>query len=499
MRKLLPVLLLSAIGICFASLTSKRDGEVLISNVTLISAERSSPAEGMDVLLRGDRIAAVGRDLKAQDGQVIDGTGMYLAPGLIDSHTHLSDIPGMSFFQAQENPETAQAARQQIPRSYLYHGVTTVIDLNNSAGFINEWNARDIRPTAYFCGGAPVIDGYPMRFIPKPVRYRVVPNFLLDGQKPPEGIEPSRHTPEAVVERIKADGAICVKTHYESGFGGNGDWPVPSKELIKQLVVAAKEQDMPVLLHANSQESVAFGTATGVDAFAHGMWTWNDNSINNLQDEHRQLLDKAMSKGIALQPTIQVLYGERDLHNPDYLDQPALAKVIPPLLLAWYAGEQGQSFRRRVSQLPYVAPMLELGHWHKIDEQAIQRVESALAYWQSKQGRLLFGSDTPSDMTYANPPGLNSRLEINRWQEAGISPATIFKAATLDNAEFFGLDQTLGTVEESKRADLLLMSKNPLESVDAYDSINTVIIGGQVVQRKALSAVPATSHRESNP
>jgi imidazolonepropionase-like amidohydrolase len=48
--------------------------------------------------------------------------------------------------------------------------------------------------------------------------------------------------------------------------------------------------------------------------------------------------------------------------------------------------------------------------------------------------RLLFGTDTPSAPLYTNPPGLNGWMEMHRLIEAGLTPAQVFRAATLTNA-----------------------------------------------------------------
>ena len=105
------------------------------------------------------------------------------------------------------------------------------------------------------------------------------------------------------------------------------------------------------------------------------------------------------------------------------------------------------------------------------------------------QSRSTVGSDTPSDPTYANPPGLNGRLEMDNWITAGVTPLQLFNAATVHNASFFGLDSEIGTIEAGKRADLLLLGENPLDSVAAYDSIEYVIIGGRAIPRSSLSAL----------
>ena len=140
-------------------------------------------------------------------------------------------------------------------------------------------------------------------------------------------------------------------------------------------------------------------------------------------------------------------------------------------------------------EIPIVSQLVEEGRWEQLDVPPITRVSAVLRYFVDNGGTLLFGSDTPSDPTFANPPGLNGRIEMDRWIEAGVSPSQLFRAATLGNAEFFGLADEIGTVEVGKRADLLLLLENPLESVAAYDTIQRVILGGKVIERSSLSAL----------
>jgi len=483
-----------SVGCSVIAPETDRSNELLIKNVSIVSAERAAPTNPVDVLIHDNRIVEIGEALSEEDlenDKIIDATGLFLTPGLIDGHTHLNEIPGMLFEHEQAFPEIARAAHEQFPRSYLYYGFTTVVDLNSNSQAIAEWNERNLRPQAYFCGAAPIIDGYPMSNIPQPIRYQIMPYFLVDNSNSgqiPEGIDPIEHTPEAVVANLRADGAICVKTHYETGFGGSGNLPTPSVGLIQELVAVARSNNMPVLLHANSQSAQRFGIQAGVDAMAHGLWTWDKGAATELNEEIISILDGVIEQGIGWQPTIQVLYGERDLHDPNYLSQPALQDALPQSLIDWYTTEEGQWFRTRMANLPFIASLLEAGRWQQLDTDPIARVTEALSYLAANGGLLLFGSDTPSDATYANPPGLNSRIEMQRWQQAGISASQFFEAATIKNAAFFGLQNELGTVEVGKQADLLLLSENPLESIDAFDSIRTVILDGMVLPRAELSA-----------
>jgi len=468
--------------------------DLLIRNVTVVSVRRDTEPGKTNVLVRGDEIVFIGDPTASRIGDatiILDGTGRFLVPGLIDGHTHLNEVPGMTLEHERLFPEIAAAARSQIPRSYLYHGFTTVVDLNSHPQPIANWNSQTVRPQAYYCGASPVFDGYPMSFMPKPARYRMMPYFLYDESRAedfPEGIDPRRHTPEAVVQRIHSDGGICVKTHFERGFGGRGNLPVPTHDQILTLVEAAHRKGMPVLLHANSEAAQSFGVESGIDAFAHGMWTWNDRTVTTMHTEIENIVDTTIERGISLQPTIQVLYGEQDIHNPEYLDDPRLAHVLPTSLLAWYRTGDGQWWRQRMLEIPIVAQLVEQGLWDELDAPPIARVSNVLRYFATNGGLLLFGSDTPSDPTFANPPGLNGRIEMDRWIAAGVSPLQLFVAATVGNAEFFGLDDEIGTIAEGKRADLLLLSKNPLVDVSAYDTIEYVILGGAVIERSTLSA-----------
>jgi imidazolonepropionase-like amidohydrolase len=69
-----------------------------------------------------------------------------------------------------------------------------------------------------------------------------------------------------------------------------------------------------------------------------------------------------------------------------------------------------------------------------------------------------------------------------------VSLAQIFKAATINNAREFKFDSQIGTIEPGKIANLILLKKSPLESIDAYDSITMVWLHGKPVSRDSLAA-----------
>jgi imidazolonepropionase-like amidohydrolase len=118
----------------------------------------------------------------------------------------------------------------------------------------------------------------------------------------------------------------------------------------------------------------------------------------------------------------------------------------------------------------------------------MDRGKHATAYVIARNGRILFGTDTPSAPTYANPPGLNAWLEMQRLIDAGETPAQIFKSATLTNARALKLDRDIGTVEVGKRANLLLLRHDPMQTIDAYAEIAKVILNGRVLDPRELAA-----------
>src|SRR6202051_3956405 len=141
--------------------------DLQIEHVTIVSPERVSPMRDALVRVHDGRIVAIAKTSGATahsstDTIAVDGAGLFLAPGLIDSHVHLGAIPGMTPEQEAAHPDIARAAREQIPRSFLLYGFTPLIDLISTPQELARWKGHDIVPDAYFCGGAALMDGYAM-------------------------------------------------------------------------------------------------------------------------------------------------------------------------------------------------------------------------------------------------------------------------------------------------------------------------------------------------
>jgi imidazolonepropionase-like amidohydrolase len=457
-----------------------------IVGATVISPERADDGRKLNVLIEGERIAAVAEALPpgaADNATIVDATGSYLIPGLIDSHVHLQTIPGLTPPMESRHSNLVRDYRAQMPRSFLRYGYTTVVDLvPTDRGVLDAFVAAPAHPDLYHCGALPVADGYPSHYAPRPLRNRVFPNFVVEP-KAASGSDAQEHSPRAAVERVKQQGAICIKTFFERGFGRDHDLPVPSPELFAQIVASARSAGLPVLLHASSLEAQRFGVDGGATIFVHGMWNWNEfNRSATLPDPVREVLDQIVGRRIGYMPTQQVLGGLRVLFEPDYFDSPAVRRVVPQSLLEWYRLPEGQWFKRDLAG-------------GSTDEQmraafdgVLRRGAESTRYLAQKGALFLFGSDTPSGPTPGNLPGLNGYMEMQRLVAANMSLRQLLEAATISNAKAFGLADRIGTIEIGKRANLLLLGRSPLESVEAYDSIRSVWIGGRRLDPATLEA-----------
>ena len=466
---------------------------VLIQDVTIVSPERKTPLHHGYVVLESDRIGAVGQGTPpaGQWDSVVAGAGRVLIPGLIDGHTHLAVPAGLPLPVPPDLQAMADSYAAQLPRSYLYSGFTTVVDLAVfDRPFLDRFKAAPLHPDTYDCGGALALaNGYPMAMVPKEASWEMFPNFLYDPRQKnaiPARFRPEDHTPKATVARVAADGGICVKTFEERGFGPVRNLPMPTLAMIRDVVRESHARKLPVLMHANSLSAWGFATEAGVDVIAHGMWNWDQfEQAESLPAPIQALLDTVAARRIGFMPTLRVIDGLGDMYDPAFLADPRLARVLSRSLIAWYRTPAGQAYA------------VEFGR--NFDGASDQRIREifrhvadhgamAARYLVAHGGRLLFGSDTPSGLTFGNPPGLNGFLELERLAGAGIPLDRLLAAATIETATAFGLDSLYGTVERGKVANLLLLRDNPLERVEAYEAIDLVVVHGRVVRRSALAA-----------
>jgi imidazolonepropionase-like amidohydrolase len=466
------------------------DQGIVIENVTLISPERATPLPRADVVIRDGQIVDVDTNLVAgPHARRIDGSGRFLIPGLIDSHAHVGHSAALDDDAIAAHPELWAAYRAQVPRAYLAFGFTSVVDLDTTPIDRAWFEGTRLHPHFYSCGGGiKVATGYMAFDIPSPSSPNF-PNLVYEPKEAdhwPKSLNPSDYNPERAVSRAAKAGAICVKAFVESGFGVF-KWPYLHTETLQKIQAVAKERRLVLIVHANSIDSWQSAIDSHADIIAHGLWVWPGDFGNSVPPPAASNVIAAASRlKMRVQPTMQTVAGERAMIDPALLDDPRLTMALPPGVITYLRSADGLKTRnallndyRKASPPPGFEPLLKV---------AIERTQMTFKIMLQEHVPVIFGSDTPGVDGFGNPPGLNGRLELQNWADAGAPLALILRAATLDNAIALGVSKELGSIEAGKRADLLLLKENPLTNVSAYDSIETIFLNGEPIGREDLRA-----------
>ena len=493
--RLYSVFLLLASCAAFSS-----EPSTIITNATLLSPERSAPLSNAWVRIDQGLLTQIGTGPVDTTGYTtIDARGGYLVPGLIDSHVHLYHATGLKRQYTKDFDELYKAFMEQQPRSFLYFGFTTVVELNADTDSNARFEAAPIHPRLAHCGqGVILSDGFMALDLEGTPIDEVYPGYLIDhhgdGLIPP-GADPKKHTPEAVLEYVREHGGRCVKLYYEEALwwpGGAPPFRLPSAAIVRDVVAAAHAHNMPVLLHATTPKGHRFALEAGVDILAHGMWEWPDQAFDAPEPipEYANIASRVAKSAISLQPTVSTIRNTASLFDPSVLKDPDWVHAVPAPYLAYLQTDgqnQREAFITRFGS--EFGADKTLKDFPVLMSAFVSRYERLIGRMDAGGAKLLFGSDTAvGGFGWASPPGLAGYWEMQAWRRSGVSLQTLFESLTIGNARAFGLDEEIGTVEAGKRADLLILDANPLEDVSAYNSINLVILGGKAMTRDALSA-----------
>lgn len=472
-------------------LAGEAEAGLLVENVTLVSSHLSGATTAY-VLIENGRIKEVTADRPdtAPDVRRLNGSGKFLAPGIMDAHVHVSSIPGLGFTaeaRARARPGLVSGYLRQQPRSYLYHGVTQVLDPNPGSSW-QVFEAAPRRPDFFRCAVITSSDTYPFVDTPLAAARAIYPYLVAGpGARAADDREtaPPPEPADALVARAVADGAVCIKLYFEDGFGDASHWPLLPEATVAAVRRAAHDAGVPVLAHANALDMYEVALAARVDVMAHGVWNWGRavTAPDGVPEPVARVLDRLHDDDVGYVATQRVMTGLGGLMAADILDDPAYARVTPAPLLEWYGGDDAQWFRQDlVRDFDGLPPERIAGIIAGISE----RGRRALAYLHARGHPALLGSDCPGSPTYVNQPGLTTLREMQLMAEAGLGPADVLAAATINNARRFGLEADYGTVEPGKVANLLLLSANPLVSVDAWNEIEFVILHGEAIPRASL-------------
>jgi imidazolonepropionase-like amidohydrolase len=502
-----------------AAVKHEADPAILIANVTVLTADAKAPQQVRQqkgfVLIQQGLIKSITAQVPPLPAQThtINGAGKYLIPGLIDSHVHPYRVPGFHAGHHRKFPQWTEAWRQAEPRLYLWHGFTSLIDAGDwQDELARRYYQAATSPTLYGVGATVrQLDGYGHNFYPKPDAYQALPNWIFNpAQRLPAGADPARHQPAAAVQQVVQQHGIALKTFAEDGFSGAiPDLVLPEPALLHQLVQDAHKAGLPVMLHATSAHGYQLGIQAGVDMFAHGLWHFADADFWSTEPPPAvcTVLAQLTSQHF-VQPTLRVVLAEQQALDAKLQLPAVLQQALPPELLNWYQSDAGRwgradqlDFTAALQQRLPLPPVAAKASAQQLATRMSQRAIQMLQQMQSQQVQLILGTDTPSpDSSPVAIAGANGIAELQAWADAGVPLTDIFLAATARNARAFRLPA--GEIQPGKVADLLLLTSNPLQNVQAYQQIERWIVRGKLLSSNDIfPSIPGRSgsaHAEKN-
>jgi len=456
---------------------------LLIENVTIISPHYQEPQQHMNVEISNGRIKKITSNKVTLSGLKIDGTGKYLTPGIMDSHAHVSSIPGMGFGVdpvSVKHPKLSRLYFKQQPRSFLYYGVTQVLDPNPGLSWHNFISQKD-HPDYFRCEVITSKNTFP--YVEKSDdKSRSMFTYVIDEKAK----ENTFNSAEYLVNKISESGASCIKLYFEDGYGDSSRWKILLPETLLRIKIAAKKMHLPILAHANALDMQQLALDAEVNVIVHGMWNWGEyRRSSNISEPIAEVFDSIIAKNIGYMPTQRIVAGLGESMLPNIEDSPEFVKITPKELLNWYKTPEAQWFKQELRAGFDGMPDKSIANVFLYG--LIAKGRKAINYLNEKKHPILLGSDFPGSPSYANQPGLTTYLEMKEMVSAGLTLEEVLAAATINNAKQFNIENDYGTVEAGKIANLLLLKDNPLTSIEAWNSIDTVILNGQPIARGTLS------------
>jgi imidazolonepropionase-like amidohydrolase len=433
----------AVIVLWLAAGAARADG-VVIDHVTLIDGTHA-PQGDMTVAVDGERIAAVtptalARGLK---GRHIDARGRYLIPGLMDVHIHLRGAFDPSApADAAPGPPNRQAGVEALA-SFLYAGVTTVLDVGNRPEHIlplraDERAGRILSPRIFATGNLITYPG-------------------SHGDRVALRISDFEKDKELLDKQIAEQQPDVIKlTLEEEGWGSRPMIPLMPVELLGQIIRYYNLHGIRSTVHVSSELRSLEAIYAGSDTLAHPV-------IQGPVSDSFVKLMGAKKIPFASTLTIGDNYN-RLVEHPEYLDQPLYVASFSAAERAELRTKTREEWKRRT----WTAWMKVM---NPIAQENVRKVHAA-------GGVAACGTDQSS--------GAATQRELELLNQAGIAPLDVIRIATYNSAVFLGKADQLGSIDTGKLADLVLLSKDPAADINNAKSIVFVMKGGRIVDESEL-------------
>lgn len=447
MKKLTPILFMLTLGgIILAgnfSVSSNNTEVVIISNVNVIPMDCEHVSWNQTVEISNGLIRSINSSEQAEtppNARIIDGSGKYLLPGLIDLHTHICDPHDLALF--------------------LAHGVTTIRNMSDLPGWVK------------------IIFGFPdVLSLRQKVRDGVIPGpeiytagEILDGASPTSpfnAVITNKKEAEKAVARQKKKGYDFIKIYDNL-----------TPEAYQSILDAAQKFQIPVIGHVPKKISINEALTSGLVSIEY-LTGYIDNDRATFvipQGEIDEYVKRNQHTGIWNCPTL-VIWDH--VIPPDQFTK--IANLPEMQHVSWRVKWLWMQTLKKVYQAEYEGPdypayMMEIS----------KKMTGAL---HQARARLVLGTDTNFVGVF---PGWAAQRELELLAEAGLTPFEAIKTGTSNAADCLNKLQEFGTVSVGKRADLILLDGNPLEDLKNIRRINGLVLRGKWFSQNDLQKLVKT-------
>jgi imidazolonepropionase-like amidohydrolase len=408
----------------------------LLTNAFLVDCTGSEPHERASIVVEGEwirevRLGGTGPTGSTHD-TVIDCAGMALLPGLTDAHVHIGAVDVNILDQHREYPSNLVALMMaRILEDTLMQGFTTVRDAGGT-----DWSFK----AAVERG---IVEGPRLLVSDRPLSQT---GGHGDWRRMSEAQAPEIFCPTAGMRSVVCDGVDEVRRAAREQLRLGAD----QIKVMASGGAMSPADELSATQYALEELRAAVEVAEGARTYvmAHA---YNDGSVRNCLEagvrsiEHGNLIDEETARLIA----------------------EVGAYLVPTLVTYEALSEEGKS---------YGVPENVI---RKIDEAREVGIR-ALRYAHEAGVKIASGSDLLGPLQSRKARELEIKTEV-------MSPMESLISATRTNAELFRMEDEIGTVQEGKLADLLVVSGNPLENIAIFqkpDNVRLIMKGGRMVKNE---------------
>lgn len=447
--------------------------QTYITNVSVLDVEKMKLVPGQTVVIDKDRITNAGpvkKIIAAPGATVIDGTGKYLIPGLVDAHVHFFQSGGLyarpdgldlrKYTAYEKEIEWTHHNMEDFLRRYTRAGITTVVDVGATISYLQQrdtFRNRPYAPAVYMTG--PLITTW------QPAIYKNLKNdepfFEMKTEE-----DARKYVQQQLPFKPDFIKIWYIVTGRDTEAGARKLQP-----LVQAVIDESHKNNLRVAVHATERITAQLAVESGADYLVHGI----DDEI--VKDDFVQLLKK---KNVVMCPTLVVADNYSEIYGQQYQISYTDFTLANPVTLGSLYDLQHLSDSNMVNAVKNAVRNRGKVNAH---------TDSILLANTKKLADAGVVIATGTDAGNVGTLHASSYFEeLHAMKLAGLSNWQILQASTIHGAKAVGKEKEFGSIAVGKVADMLLLNANPLDSMGNLRKVELVINKGVVLKPDTLVA-----------